>query len=153
MKCPFCGHDGTQVAETRLADDAVAVRRRRRCVACEKRFTTFERVDMGFPLIVKKDNSRVEYLRQKVQASMAVATRKRPVTAQQIESAITRLEEELLASSRKEVPSDFIGALLMRELKQLDKVAYIRFASVYRDFQDVGDFRTLVDEFQEPVQK
>lgn len=118
-------------------------------MACEKRFTTFERADLGFPLIVKKDDSRVEYLRQKVQASMAVATRKRPVTAQQIDAAIARLEEELLASGRKEVPSDFIGALVMRELRQLDKVAYIRFASVYRDFQDVGDFRTLVDEFQQ----
>lgn len=149
MKCPFCGHDGTQVAETRLADDAISVRRRRRCVACEKRFTTFERADLGFPLIVKKDDSRVEYLRQKVQASMIVATRKRPVTAQQIDAAIARLEEELLASGRKEVPSDFIGALVMRELRQLDKVAYIRFASVYRDFQDVGDFRTLVEEFQQ----
>lgn len=149
MKCPFCGHTDTQVAETRLVDDATGIRRRRKCVKCEKRFTTYERADLGFPLIMKKDNSRVEYQRQKVLASMAVATRKRPVTAQQIEAAITRLEEALLASGKKEVPSDFVGTLVMRELKQLDHVAYIRFASVYRDFQDVGDFRTLVEEFKE----
>lgn len=148
MKCPFCGHAETQVAETRLIDDATGIRRRRRCTACDKRFTTFERADLGFPLIIKSDHSRVEYQRSKVYASMAIATRKRPVSAQDIEAAIARLEEQLLASGKKEVTSDHIGTLVMHELKQLDQVAYIRFASVYRNFQDIGEFRTMVEEFQ-----
>ena len=146
MKCPFCGHLETPVVETRLAEDGDFIRRRRQCGACEKRFTTYEKPEVTFPTIVKKDGRRIEYQREKLRASLNLALRKRPVSTDQIDSAIERIEEKLLNLGLREVPSSRIGELVMRELKKLDKVAYIRFASVYRSFEDIDDFKTLVDE-------
>ena len=146
MKCPFCGNLETQVVETRISEDADFIRRRRQCGACEKRFTTYERPDVTFPAIVKKDGRRIEYKRSKILGSMNLALRKRPVSTEQIDSAIERIEEKLLSLGLKEVPSARLGELVMRELKKLDKVAYVRFASVYRSFEDIDEFRALVDE-------
>ena len=146
MKCPFCSHAETQVVETRVAEDGVFVRRRRQCSACEKRFTTYERPEVNFPAIVKKDGRRVEYTREKLLGSFKLALRKRPVSTEQIDNAIERIEERLLNLGQREIVSSRLGELVMRELKKLDKIAYIRFASVYRSFEDIDDFRAMVDE-------
>lgn len=148
MKCPFCGHLETQVVETRLAEDGDFIRRRRQCGACEKRFTTYEKPEVSFPAIVKKDGRRVDYQRDKLVASLNLSLRKRPVSTEQVDSAIERIEEKLLNLGIREVASQRIGELVMRELKKLDKVAYVRFASVYRNFEDIDAFKTLVDEVQ-----
>src|SRR5574337_626344 len=146
MKCPFCSHQDTQVIETRVSEDGDCIRRRRQCGACEKRFTTYERPEVNFPTVVKKDGRRVEYDRQKLLGSFKLALRKRPVSTVQIDSAIERIEEKLLHLGQREVISSRIGELVMRELKKLDKVAYVRYASVYRSFEDIDEFRALVDE-------
>jgi transcriptional repressor NrdR len=146
MKCPFCGHTDTQVVETRVAEDGDFVRRRRQCAECEKRFTTYERPDVTFPAVVKKDGRRIEYDRAKLRASMNLALRKRPVSTEQIDGAVERIEEKLLNMAVREIASNRIGELVMRELRKLDKVAYVRFASVYRSFEDIDEFKTLVDE-------
>jgi transcriptional repressor NrdR len=148
MKCPFCGHADTQVVETRMAEDGDFIRRRRQCAHCEKRFTTYERPDVTFPSIVKKDGRRIEYERAKLLGSMNLALRKRPVSTEQIDSAVERIEEKLLNLGVREIPISRIGELVMRELKKLDKVAYVRFASVYRSFEDVDEFKTVVDEIR-----
>lgn len=144
MKCPFCGNAETQVVETRVAEDGAFVRRRRQCASCEKRFTTYERPDVTFPAVVKKDGRRIDYDRGKLQASLNLALRKRPVSTEQVDAAVERIEEKLLTLGVREVPSSRIGELVMRELKKLDKVAYVRFASVYRSFEDVKDFTALI---------
>jgi transcriptional repressor NrdR len=146
MKCPFCSHPDTQVVETRVSEDGGYIRRRRRCPSCDKRFTTYERPDVTFPAIVKKDGRRIEYERVKLLASMKLALRKRPVSTEQVDGAVERIEEKLLNLGLREVLSTRIGELVMHELKKLDKVAYVRFASVYRSFEDIDEFRTLVDE-------
>ncbi|MBP8018861.1 MAG: transcriptional repressor NrdR [Hylemonella sp.] len=146
MKCPFCSHIDTQVVETRVSEEGDFVRRRRKCSSCDKRFTTYERPDVTFPAIVKKDGRRIEYERAKLIASLNLALRKRPVSTEQVDGAIERIEEKLLALGLREVASNRIGELVMRELKKLDKVAYVRFASVYRNFEDIDEFRALVDE-------
>ncbi len=146
MKCPFCAHDETQVVETRISEDGGFIRRRRQCGACEKRFTTYERPDVNFPTVVKKDGRRIEFERGKLVASMHLALRKRPVSVEQVDSAIERIEEKVLNLGVREMASHRIGELVMRELKKLDKVAYVRFASVYRNFEDIDEFKTLVDE-------
>ena len=146
MKCPFCSHPDTQVVETRVAEDGGFIRRRRRCASCDKRFTTYERPEVNLPAIVKKDGRRIEYERGKLLASMKLALRKRPVSTEQVDGAVERIEEKLLNLGLREVLSTRIGELVMHELKKLDKVAYVRFASVYRSFEDIDEFRTLVDE-------
>ncbi len=146
MKCPFCSHADTQVVETRISEDGDFIRRRRQCASCQKRFTTYERPDVTFPAIVKKDGRRIEYERAKLLASMKLALRKRPVSTEQVDSAVERIEEKLLSLGVRELPSARVGELVMRELKKLDKVAYVRFASVYRSFEDIDEFKTLVDE-------
>lgn len=146
MRCPFCGHHETQVAETRESDEGDVVRRRRRCQGCEKRFTTYERAEIAMPAVVKKDGTRAEFDPSKVRASMQLALRKRPVSIEQIDAAMERIHEKLLASGAKETPSTRLGELVMRELKRIDKVAYVRFASVYRSFEDVDEFRQLIRE-------
>jgi transcriptional repressor NrdR len=144
MKCPFCGNAETQVVETRVAEDGEFIRRRRQCAHCEKRFTTYERPDVTFPAVVKKDGRRIEYDRNKLVGSMKLALRKRPVGTEQVDRAVERIEEKLLNMGVREIPSSNIGELVMRELKKLDKVAYVRFASVYRSFEDVKDFTALI---------
>jgi transcriptional repressor NrdR len=148
MKCPFCGHADTQVVETRMAEDGDFIRRRRQCAHCEKRFTTYERPDLTFPAVVKKDGRRIDYERTKLLASFNLALRKRPVSTEQIDGAVERIEEKLLNLGVREIPSSRLGELVMRELKKLDKVAYVRFASVYRSFEDVDDFKSVVDEIR-----
>jgi len=144
MRCPFCSHPDTHVAETRESDEGDVIRRRRRCPACDKRFTTYERAELAMPAVVKKDGSRSEFDRAKIRASMLLALRKRPVSIDQVDAALGRIEEKLLATAANELPSSKIGEMVMRELKKLDKVAYVRFASVYRSFEDVDEFRQLI---------
>ena len=146
MKCPFCSHSETQVVETRISEDGDSIRRRRQCGSCEKRFTTYERPHVNYPAIVKKDGRRIEYERAKLLASMKLALRKRPVSTEQVDGTVERIEEKLLNLGVRELPSARVGEMVMRELKKLDKVAYVRFASVYRSFEDIDEFKTLVDE-------
>jgi transcriptional repressor NrdR len=146
MHCPFCGADNTQVTDTRENEDGDIVRRRRRCLSCDKRFTTYERIDLKMPQVVKKNGSRADYSRDKLLGSLSLALRKRPVTAESVEAAVDRIEAKLLSSGEREIASERIGELVMRELKKLDKVAYIRFASVYRAFEDVDEFSEVIRE-------
>ena len=144
MRCPFCSHTETQVVETRESDEGDVVRRRRRCQKCDKRFTTYERPEIALPTVVKKDGARVDFDRSKLRASMLLALRKRPVSIEQVDVALERIEDKLLTSGAREVASTRLGELVMRELKRIDKVAYVRFASVYRSFEDVDEFRQLI---------
>jgi transcriptional repressor NrdR len=146
MRCPFCAHADTQVVETRESDEGDVIRRRRRCAACDKRFTTYERAEIELPAIVKRDDRRTDYDRAKLKASMMLALRKRRVSAEAVESAIERIEAKLRQSGEKEVASTQLGEWVMRELRRLDKVAYIRFASVYRSFDDVSEFVAAINE-------
>lgn len=146
MRCPFCSHEDTQVAETRESDEGDVIRRRRRCPHCDKRFTTYERAELAMPAVVKKDGSRSEFDRSKIRSSMLLALRKRPVSTDQVDAALGRIEEKLLAGAANEVASSKIGELVMRELKKLDKVAYVRFASVYRSFEGVDEFSRLIKD-------
>lgn len=148
MKCPFCSAENTQVMDTRENEDGDTVRRRRRCLACDKRFTTYERAEVQMPQLVKKDGTRTEYSRDKLRASMSLALRKRPVTTDLVDGAIARIEEKLAAGTDREVPTARVGELVMRELKKLDKIAYVRFASVYRNFEDVDEFSDVIREVQ-----
>ena len=151
MKCPFCGAAETTVADTRINDDGDIVRRRRRCLSCDKRFSTYERADIRLPQVVKKNGSRVDFDREKLSASLWLALRKRPVTAEAVDAAIVRIEEKLLTLGEREILSEKVGEMVMRELKKLDKVAYVRFASVYRNFEDVDEFSNLVREVSRPL--
>lgn len=146
MKCPFCSAEETAVVDTRINDEGDIVRRRRRCSSCDKRFTTYERPEIRLPQVVKKNGSRVDYNREKLLASLMLALRKRPVAMEGVEAAIDRIEEKLLAIGEREIPSDKIGEMVMRELKKLDKIGYIRFASVYRNFEDVDEFSKAIRE-------
>jgi len=148
MHCPFCKHSDTQVLDTRVSEEGDVIKRRRRCEKCDKRFTTYERAELALPAIVKKNGSRVEYNHSKIVDSMGIALRKRPVSAEAVEEAIRNIEERLLAMGEKEIPSDRIGELVMRELKRLDKVAYIRFASVYKSFADIESFESALKELK-----
>jgi transcriptional repressor NrdR len=145
MRCPFCSSVDTQVVETRESDEGDVVRRRRRCQRCEKRFTTYERAEIALPTVVKRDGSRVEFDPAKLRGSMMLALRKRPVSVDQVDAALERIQDKLLAGAAKEVPTTRLGELVMRELKRIDKVAYVRFASVYRSFEDVEEFRQLLE--------
>jgi transcriptional repressor NrdR len=152
VKCPFCQHADTQVIDSRASDEGAAIRRRRRCFSCDKRFTTYERVELALPTIVKRGGSRADYDREKLRASMLLALRKRPVSREAVNDAIGRIEDRLLTSAQREIKSEKLGELVMRELKRLDKVAYIRFASVYRSFEDVDEFAEVVREVR-PARK
>jgi len=151
MKCPFCGAAETTVADTRINDDGDIVRRRRRCLTCDKRFSTYERAEIRLPQVVKKNGSRVDFAREKLAASLWLSLRKRPVTVEAVDAAIARIEEALLTLGEREILSEKIGEMVMRELKKLDKVAYVRFASVYRSFEDVDEFSELVREVTRPA--
>ena len=148
MRCPFCHGDDTQVMDTRVSDEGDTTRRRRRCTSCDKRFTTYERAELTLPAIVKKNGSRVDYSHEKLASSLKLALRKRPVSSDLVDEAIASIEERLIATGEKEVPSDRVGELVMRELKRLDKVAYIRFASVYRSFADIESFESALKELK-----
>ena len=146
MKCPFCQHEETQVIDTRVSEEGDSIRRRRRCTGCDKRFTTYERIELNLPAVVKKDGNRTEFDSAKLRASMMLALRKRPVSIEAVDKAIQNLTEKLLTSGEREVPSTRVGELVMRELQRLDKIAYIRFASVYRSFEDVAEFQDVIEE-------
>jgi transcriptional repressor NrdR len=148
MRCPFCVHPDTQVIETRESDEGDSIRRRRRCLNCEKRFTTYERIELSLPAVVKRNGTRTEFDRRKLRASMSLALRKRPVSALALDAAIHRIEEKVLNLGVREVGSEQIGERVMDELRKLDKVAYVRFASVYRKFEDVDEFADAVLEVQ-----
>ena len=140
MRCPFCQHADTQVIDSRASDEGATIRRRRKCLSCDKRFTTYERVELAMPTVIKKGGGRADYDRDKLRASMQLSLRKRPVPREAVDDAIGRIEDKLLSSAQREVKSEKLGELVMRELKRIDKVAYVRFASVYRHFRDIGEF-------------
>jgi transcriptional repressor NrdR len=146
MKCPFCGSEETQVIDTRANLEANTTRRRRKCASCEKRFTTYERVDLKMPRLVKKDGSRTDFDRDKLMGSMMLALRKRPVATDEVEGAVDHVIERLRSLGEREVSTTRVGDFVMRELAKLDKIAYIRFASVYRQFETLDDFRDAVQE-------
>lgn len=146
MRCAFCGHSETQVVETRESDEGDVVRRRRRCLRCDKRFTTYERAEIALPVVIKKDNTRGSFDMGKLRASMELALRKRPVSIEQVDAAVERIQEKLLGEGVREVSSARLGEMVMRELKRIDKVAYVRFASVYRSFEDIDEFRKLIKD-------
>ena len=140
MKCPFCSHENTRVIDSRPAEDNNSIRRRRVCDECGKRFTTYEKIETIPLIIIKKDNNREAYDRSKIEAGVLRACRKRPVSAQQITTLVDEVENEIFNREEREIPSGTIGELVMNKLKDLDAVAYVRFASVYREFKDVNTF-------------
>jgi transcriptional repressor NrdR len=146
VKCPFCGAEDTAVADTRLNEEGDVVRRRRKCNRCDKRFTTHERAEIQLPQVVKKNGLRTEFSRAKLRASLELALRKRPVSMESVDAAVADIEEMLLTAGEREVSTQQLGELVMCELKKLDKVAYIRFASVYRNFEDVDAFSRAIRE-------
>ena len=148
MKCPFCSCADTQVVDSRVSEEGDTIRRRRRCTACDRRFTTYERVDLMMPSIVKRNGTRVDFDPAKLHGSMALALRKRPVSATALDAGVARIQERLMTSGQREVPSDHVGELVMSELRQHDPVAYVRFASVYRSFEDLREFVQAIDEFR-----
>ena len=148
MRCPFCKHDDTQVVDSRVSEIGDSIRRRRRCVGCEKRFTTYEFVELRMPQLIKSNGSREEFDEAKLRTGFSRALHRRPVPTNLVEDAINRVTQTVLSLGEREIESRRIGELVMSELRRLDKVAYIRFASVYRDFQDADDFRDVLREVQ-----
>ena len=146
MKCPFCPNADTAVVDSRAADEGAVIRRRRRCLSCEKRFTTYERVELRMPMLVKKNGARVDYEREKLRSSFKLALRKRDVSSDKVDDAILRVEEKLVGMAEREVATHKLGELVMKELRRLDKIAYIRFASVYRNFAEPEEFEEVVAE-------
>ncbi len=151
MNCPFCGHGDTQVKDSRPSDDGSAIRRRRFCGACTQRFTTIERVQLRELVVVKSDARRVPFDRDKLARSIRIALRKRPVPEERVERIVNGIVRQLEASGDTDVPSKQLGELVMETLKEVDAVAYIRFASVYRDFQETKDFNAFLGSLDEPV--
>lgn len=150
MKCPFCNNAETQVLDSRVSESGDTIRRRRRCIACERRFTTYERVDLQMPAVVKRNGTRSEFDPRKLRASMELALRKRPVNTNDLDASLIKIQEALLRSGQREVDSRYIGELVMNELLKLDQVAYIRFSSVYKSFEDIGEFINAIHEMQKP---
>ena len=146
MHCPFCNHEDTQVKDSRPSEDGSSIRRRRFCPSCESRFTTFERVQLRELTVVKTNGEKRVFDREKIAKSMSIALRKRPVDADNVEMAINRIVQKLESEGESDIPTNRIGSLVMAELKKLDAVAYIRYASVYRDFSDAGDFESFVEK-------
>jgi transcriptional repressor NrdR len=144
VKCPFCGTDDTQVVDSRVNDEGNSIRRRRRCSECDKRFTTYESVELTFPQVVKQNGKREDFSRNKLHQSFSRALHKRPVPVEYIDQAIERIIQKVLAYGEKEISARELGENVMHELKKMDKVAYIRFASVYRSFSDVEDFHDVI---------
>lgn len=149
MKCPFCGVENTRVIDSRPADEGAAIRRRRQCDECNKRFTTYEKVDAIPLVVVKKDLNREPYDRAKIEAGVFRSCHKRPISVDQIKAFVDELENEIFAMDDKEIDSSVIGELLMEKLKTLDPVAYVRFASIYREFKDVNTFMDEIKKILE----
>ena len=149
MKCPFCNSVDTQVIDSRVSEAGDSIRRRRRCMACQKRFTTYENVELRLPQVVKSDGSRADFDERKIRVGFQRALHKRPVSMELVDAAITRIEQKMLALGEREIDSRRLGEMVMEELRKLDKVAYIRFASVYKSFSDVEDFRDAIREVRD----
>jgi transcriptional repressor NrdR len=150
MKCPFCGSPDTQVIDSRVSEAGDSIRRRRRCAACQKRFTTYETVELRLPQVVKTNGNRADFSADKIRVGFARALHKRPVPTEYVDAAIDRIVAKVLAKGEREIAAREIGEMVMEELYKLDKVGYIRFASVYRSFQDVSDFRDALQEVETP---
>lgn len=150
MKCPFCGSGETQVIDSRVSEPGDSIRRRRRCTDCQKRFTTYETVELRLPQVVKSNGNRSDFSIDKIRVGFARALHKRPVPTEYVDAAIDRIVAQVLALGEREIPSRQIGEMVMQELYKLDKVGYIRFASVYRSFQDASDFRDALREVEAP---
>ncbi len=148
MRCAFCGAQDTKVIDSRLAGDGDQIRRRRECAVCKERFTTYETAELNLPRVVKHDGTRAPFDGRKLRAGMMRALEKRPVSTEQLETAINRLTRKLMAGGEREMPSLQIGEMVMDELKQLDQVAFVRFASVYRKFEDVNAFREEIERLE-----
>jgi transcriptional repressor NrdR len=151
VKCPFCNGPDTQVIDSRESEEGESIRRRRRCVGCEKRFTTYETVELRMPQMVKSNGNREEFSEDKLRTGFLRALHRRPVPINLVEDAVSRIVQKLLSLGEREVQSRRVGEMVMKELYKLDKVAYIRFASVYKDFQDVDDFSDAIKEVQKPA--
>jgi transcriptional repressor NrdR len=150
MRCPYCGNEDTQVKDSRPTDDNSAIRRRRACPACGARFTTFERIQLRELIIVKKNGQRTPFDREKLRRSITVACRKRPVDEERIERVVNSIQRRLESMGEAEIPSAVLGEMVMEALQGLDKVAYVRFASVYKNFREVKDFESFVENISEP---
>lgn len=148
MHCPFCGHTETKVIDSRLAGEGRQIRRRRECLACTERFTTFESAELLLPMVVKSDRSREPFDEHKLRSGMQKALEKRPVSSEMIDDAVARICHKLRSLGEREVASRGVGEMVMEELRHLDEVGYVRFASVYRSFQDVEAFRTEIDQLR-----
>lgn len=150
MKCPFCGYDDSKVLDTRPTDEGYTIRRRRECLKCQKRFTTYEKIEKSPVMVIKKDGNRQAFDREKIIRGMIKSCEKRPVSADEIEEAVNNIEKKIENSMRREITSLEVGEMVMDELKDLDEVSYVRFASVYREFKDLQSF---VDELENFVKK
>jgi transcriptional repressor NrdR len=150
MKCPFCGADDTQVIDSRVNDVGDSIRRRRRCAVCDKRFTTYEVAELHLPQVVKQNGNREEFNREKLRLSFTRALHKRPVPTEYVDRAMDHIVQTILAKGEREIMARELGEIVMQELKLMDKVAYIRFASVYRSFQDVNDFHNVIRDLDKP---
>jgi len=148
MRCPFCGAIDTRVIDSRLSQEGDQVRRRRECTECRERFTTFETAELTMPRVIKTNGNREPFREEKLRAGILRALEKRPVGSDQIEAAINRIKKKLLSTGEREIPTQLIGENVMRELARLDQVAYIRFASVYRSFQDINEFREVIEDLE-----
>jgi transcriptional repressor NrdR len=153
MKCPFCGSADTQVIDSRVSEAGDSIRRRRRCAACQKRFTTYETVELRLPQVVKSDGSRTEFDEAKIRVGFQRALHKRPVPTEYVDAAIKRIVQQVLSQGEREIPAREIGEMVMQELYKLDKVAYIRFASVYRSFQDFAYFHDARADVGAPMKR
>ena len=151
MHCPFCKAEDTQVIDSRVSEEGDSIRRRRRCSACNKRFTTYETIELRMPQVVKQDGSRIDFDLDTLRTGFMRALHKRPVPTQLVDEAVATITQNVLSLGEREVPSRRIGEMVMKELYKLDKVAYIRFASVYKSFQDVDDFQDAIKEVQRPT--
>jgi transcriptional repressor NrdR len=153
MKCPFCKSADTQVIDSRVSEEGDSIRRRRRCPDCNKRFTTYETIELRMPQVVKQDGSRTEFDLDKLRTGFMRALHKRPVSTPLVDEAVASITNDVLALGEREIPARRIGEMVMRELRRLDHVAYIRFASVYRSFQGIDDFQDAIKEVQQPAPK
>jgi transcriptional repressor NrdR len=153
MRCPFCGADETKVIDSRLVAEGGQVRRRRQCLSCSERFTTYEAAELLMPRVIKRDGTREPFEEGKLRAGLQRALEKRPVSVEQIEAAITQIKHGLQTTGEREVPSRLIGERIMAKLRDLDEVAYVRFASVYRSFQDISEFRAELDKLESKAGK
>lgn len=149
MHCPFCNADDTKVIDSRLVAEGNQVRRRRECITCSERFTTFETAELVMPRLIKQKGAREPFNEEKLRSGMLKALEKRPVSVEKIDAAISHITHKLRASGEREVPSKMVGELVMEELRKLDEVAYVRFASVYRSFKDLNEFREAIDSIEQ----